>query len=99
MNAPLELWIWAVTLAIVMLVIVPLALYLLWRALKAARSIERYTREALQAGVGIANNTAAIAALDQTIKSGVRVLEASKLLEGRTGEIARAVAKPAEVRS
>ena len=58
------LWIWAITLAVVTVVIVPLAVYLLHRTLRAARSIERYTRESLAAGVGIATNTAAIAVLE-----------------------------------
>ncbi len=51
-------WIWGTTLAIITFVVVPLALHLLHRTLKAAMSIERYARESLTAGVGIANNTA-----------------------------------------
>ena len=86
------LWIWAITLAVVTVVIVPLAIYLLHRTLRAARSIERYTRESLAAGVGIASNTAAIAALDDTIRAASALLEAAEALKRRTAEVADAVA-------
>jgi hypothetical protein len=59
--------IWGVTLLVVALVIVPLALALLQRALAAAQSIERYMADMLEAGKGIAGNTAAIPALDTTL--------------------------------
>jgi hypothetical protein len=88
-------WIWGIMLGLVTFVIVPLALYLLHRALCAARAIERYTREALEAGAGIAANTAAIAALEETITSARSLLEAAELLKRRTAEIADAVAGPA----
>ena len=58
---------WAATLLLVVLVIVPLAVLLLHRTLRAAMSIRRYLDEMLAAGVGIAGNTAAIKALDHTI--------------------------------
>jgi hypothetical protein len=85
-------WIWGLTLAVVTFVIVPLALYLLHRALRAAMAIERYTREALEAGAGIAANTAAIAALEETIQAAASLLEATELLKRRAAEIADAVA-------
>jgi hypothetical protein len=87
-------WIWGITLGIVTFVIVPLALYLLHRALRAARSIERYAREALDAGAGIAANTAAIAALEETIRAATALLEAAEALKKRTAEVADAVAGP-----
>ena len=59
--------IWAATLLVVIVVIVPLAIALLHRTLRAARSIRRYLDEMLVAGVGIAGNTASIKALDDTI--------------------------------
>jgi hypothetical protein len=86
------LWIWAVTLGVVTVVIVPLAVYLLHRVLRAARSIERYTRESLAAGVGIATNTQAIAALDDTIRAASALLEAAEALKRRTAEVSDAVA-------
>jgi hypothetical protein len=63
----LALTIWAVTLLIIAGVIVPLALILLGRALTAAQNIERYMADMLEAGKGIAGNTAAIPALDTTL--------------------------------
>ena len=86
------LWIWAITLAVVTVVIVPLAIYLLHRTLRAAQSIERYTRESLAAGVGIASNTGAIAALDDTIRAAAALLEAAEALKRRTAEVSDAVA-------
>ena len=86
------LWIWAITLAVVTVVIVPLAIYLLHRTLRAARSIERYTRESLAAGVGIASNTGAIAALDDTILAASALLEAAEALKRQTAEVSDAVA-------
>lgn len=80
-------WIWAITLGIITFVVVPLAVYLLHRALKAARSIERYTREMLAAGVGIAHNTSAIPALEDTLKTAGSLVEASKLLKTRADDV------------
>jgi hypothetical protein len=80
-------WIWGATLAIITFVVVPLALYLLHRTLKAARAIERYARESLTAGVGIATNTAAIPALERTLATAGSLVEASKLLRARAEEI------------
>ena len=59
--------IWAATLLLVVIVIVPLAVLLLHRTLVAAMSIRRYLDEMLAAGVGIAGHTASIKALDDTI--------------------------------
>ncbi len=66
--------IWALTLAIAVLVVLPLTVYLLHRTLTAARSIERYFGEMRDAGVGIANNTRHIAALDDTIAVATQIL-------------------------
>jgi hypothetical protein len=62
--------IWGVMLVVAVVVVLPVTLYLLHRLWRAARSIERYTAEALAAGLGIARNTAAVAALDQTATLG-----------------------------
>ncbi|MBA3883898.1 MAG: hypothetical protein H0X73_14620 [Chthoniobacterales bacterium] len=85
MNA--AYWIWGTTLAIVTFVVVPLALHLLHKTLKAAMSIERYARESLTAGVGIANNTAAIPALEATLATAGSLIEATKLLKERADDI------------
>ncbi|HXV65205.1 MAG TPA: hypothetical protein VEK15_31210 [Vicinamibacteria bacterium] len=85
------LWIWGITLGMVTLIIVPLAIVLLQRTLRAASAIERYTREALDAGLGIARNTEAVTALEETIAAAGSLLEASQKLAGRTDVIAKAV--------
>ena len=59
--------IWWAGLIVTLVVFVPLAVYLLHRTWRAARSIQRYAAETLQAAGGIARNTANIAALDATI--------------------------------
>jgi hypothetical protein len=62
--------IWWIMLIVAIVVVLPAALYLLHRLWRAARSIERYTAEALAAGLGIARHTTAIRALDQTVVLG-----------------------------
>ncbi len=85
------LWILGITLALVSLVIVPLAIFLLHRTLGAASAIERYARETLEAGVGIAENTEAVTALDETIVTATSLLEATQMLSERTATIAKLV--------
>jgi hypothetical protein len=62
--------IWSVLLVVAVVMVLPVVLYLLHRLWRAAHSIERYTADALAAGLGIARNTAAIAALDETVRLG-----------------------------
>lgn len=66
--------IWAITLAVAVLVVLPLTVYLLQRTLTAGRSIERYLAEMRDAGVGIAKNTGHIKALDDTITVATQIL-------------------------
>lgn len=94
MTPAIVFWIWGITLGIVTFVVVPLALYLLHRTLLAAQAIERYTREALEAGAGIASNTAAIAALEETIQAASSLLEATQMLKRQAADVADAVASP-----
>jgi hypothetical protein len=71
MKAPGTVYvIWWAMVLVALVIVVPLAVYLLHRLWQAARSIERYTADALTAGLGIAENTAAISALDQTVRLG-----------------------------
>ena len=71
MDVPSAVYaIWAILLVVTIVVVLPLAVYLLHRLLRAAISIERYTAEALAAGLGIARNTAAVKALDTTVMLG-----------------------------
>ena len=84
--------VWAVTLAIVVVVIVPLAILLLHRTLRAAISIRRYLDEMLTAGVGIAGNTASIKALDDTIGVAGSMVKVAGEIKSHSGTIASVLA-------
>lgn len=73
--------IWWAVLAVAVLVIVPLTVFLLHRLYRAARGIDRYSERTLMAGVGVANNTAAIPALDQTIATATDILGVAAQIE------------------
>ncbi len=78
---------WWITLIVAVVIILPLAVYLLQRALMAARQIERYAATALTAGVGVAGNTANIEALNSTIAVATDILDSAKAIEEHTGTI------------
>lgn len=80
--------IWAIGLAVTLVVFVPLAVYLLHRTWRAARSIQRYAAEALAAAGGIAHNTANVAALDTTIQVASDVLAAAGAAERKLDTVA-----------
>ncbi len=79
--------IWAITLAVAVLVVLPLTVYLLQRTLDAARNIERYLAEMRDAGVGIAKNTGHIKALDDTIAVATQILSTAGLLKEHAATI------------
>lgn len=83
--------VWLVTLIVVTVAVVPLALHLLHRTLRAARYIERYTREALAAGGGIAERTEAVAALEDTIDTASSILASAEALSAQTAQLAERV--------
>lgn len=83
--------IWAATLAIIALVVVPLALVLLRRALRASRAIEAYLADMLVAGQGIARNTASVAALDDTLATARAMVPAATAIADAVAATARAV--------
>ncbi len=87
--------IWIVLLAIIVIVIVPLAVSLLQRALRAARNIEAYLADMLTAGLGVAGNTAAIPALDDTIAVAVAMMPVAKDIEAKSGAVADFMARRA----
>lgn len=87
--------IWITLLAVIAVVIVPLAVGLLRRALKAARNIEGYLADMLTAGVGVAGNTAAVPALDQTIDWAVAMKPVADGIEAKTHAVAALLAKRA----
>ena len=84
----IALVVWTLTLAVVALVIVPVAWTLLHRTLSYTRSIEGYASEMLTAGVGVAENTENVSALDQTIERAVGILNATGKLKQLTQELA-----------
>jgi len=88
--------IWWTVLGIVVVVIVPLAVYLLHQTLRAAVSIRRYLAEMLNAGVGIAGNTSSIGALSDTLGVAVAMITVAGNLQEHTGTIATALAQRAE---
>jgi hypothetical protein len=91
--------IWWATLIVAVVVVLPLAVYLLHRTLMAARQIERYAALALEGGVGIAANTENIAALEGTITMATGILETARAIEEHTGTIEGALAARAERRA
>jgi hypothetical protein len=87
--------IWGITLLLIALVILPLAIALLQRTLSAARSIETYLAEMSAAGMGVAGNTAAIPALDQTVETAGAMAGVAASLEQRSAAIAAILAERA----
>lgn len=79
---------WWIALALTVVVIVPLAVYLLHRAWRAARNIQLYSEAALEAGGGIAGNTALIPALDDTIAAAGPVIERAASIHELTSTVA-----------
>ena len=73
--------IWAVTLGIVLVVIVPLAWTLLNKTLTYTKSINRYSSEMLESGINIANNTESINSMDSTLKSAGNIVEQTQSLK------------------
>jgi hypothetical protein len=80
--------IWGIGLALTLLVFVPLTVYLLHRTWRAARSIQRYAAEALEAARGIAGNTRHVGALDGTIQVATDVLGAAGAVERKLDTVA-----------
>lgn len=81
-------FIWKSVLFIVVFIIVPLAIYLLQRTLRGALNIRRYFKEMLAAGVGIAENTSSIVALNDTITVATGMVETSERLNEHSATIA-----------
>jgi len=80
--------IWCVGLIVTLVILVPLAVYLLHRTWRAARSIQRYAAQTLQAAGGIARNTANIAALDATTAVAGDMLAAAGAMERKLDTVA-----------
>jgi hypothetical protein len=84
--------IWGSMLIATVVGVVPTVVNLLRRALAAARNIERYTDEILTAGVGIATNTASVAALKDTLATAPILLEGAGSIERHAATVAAALA-------
>ena len=87
--------VWAATLLLVVIAVVPLAVLLLHRTLRAAISIRRYLDEMLAAGVGVAGNTASVKALDDTIVVAVAMVGVAGGIKSHTGTIASVLSERA----
>lgn len=81
--------IWIVTLAVIAVVVVPLAVSLLKRTLRAAWFIEAYLAEMRDAGQAIARNTAAVPALDETLATAAAMVPVAEGIEAKTGAVAK----------
>jgi len=88
--------IWSGTLLIVLLVIVPLAVGLLHRTLRATWSIRRYMAEMLSSGAGIADNTSSITALNDTIAVAADMVDTAKSLEDNSSAISEVLSERAD---
>lgn len=84
--------IWISALLLVALVIVPVALHYLRRALKAAWAIERNLADMLDAGVKIAGHTDAVPALDTTIKTAVAMKPVAESIDAKTKAVTELLA-------
>lgn len=88
MDIPVIVYVlWWILLGIAVFVVLPVVVYLLHRTLNAARGIERYFATTLEAGLGIAGNTANIAALEDTISVAGGILETAGAIEQHAGTI------------
>ena len=88
--------IWWSVLLLVVIVIVPLAIGLLHRTMKASISIRRYLEEMLEAGVNIADNTSSTPALKDTISVGGAMLGTADKLDEHTQTIAEVLSQRAK---
>jgi hypothetical protein len=88
--------IWWVGLIVTLVVFVPLAVYLLHRTWRAARSIQWYAAEALTAAAGIAGNTKYVPALDDTITVAGQMLGVAGGIVNKLDTAATVLAERAE---
>jgi hypothetical protein len=86
---------WAILL-IVTVLLLPVIVTLLHRTWKAARSIERYLAEMLEAGIGIAENTGHIEVLNDTEAVAGDILETAGEINSNTQTIEQVLGERAE---
>lgn len=86
---PPAVWtLWTIGLAVTLLVWVPVAVYSLHRTWRAARSIQKYAAETLQAAAGIVENTAPVSALGATIGVATEMVAVAGAVERKLAAIA-----------
>lgn len=83
--------VWSVMLGATCVGVVPLAVILLQRTLTAARNIERYTAEMLSSGVEVAQHTAHVAALQDTLAVAPQLVNGADSLACYTASIGSAL--------
>ncbi len=83
--------VWTVLLIATCVGVVPLAVMLLQRTLTAARAIERYTGEMLASGVDVAQHTASVAALKDTLAVAPQLVGGTDALVRHVASIASAL--------
>ena len=88
-----DLWI---ILLVVTVLVLPFIVNLLNNVLKAARNTERYFREMLDAGMGIANNTEHIKALNSTIEVASGILNVAGQINEHSAALGGALKSRAE---
>lgn len=81
---------WTILLVVTVLLL-PLIVHLLHRTWVASRNIERYFKEMLEAGLGIAGNTDHISALDDTISVASGMLDVAGQIDGNANTIKTAL--------
>lgn len=87
---------WWIGLILTLVVLIPLAVYLLHRTWRAARSIQYYAAGALAAAAGIVDNTRPISALDTTIDVAGDMVGAAGQIASKLDTIATVLAARAE---
>ena len=90
--------IWMVTVALALVLFVPLSVYMLASLLRATRSIQRYARDAVAPAQAIATHTSAVPALDSTIAVATEILAAAEAVAHKLDTIATVIEARAERR-
>jgi hypothetical protein len=89
---------WRATVALGLLVFLPLAVYSLHTLYRAVRSVRHYSREGLAAAQAIATNTSAIPATNATIGVATEMLAAAESVAAKLDTIATALERRAGTR-
>lgn len=91
-DSVVVLTLWWVAVGLTALVIVPVALHLLHKTLRKARSIRRLTADALTAAEGILGNVQSVSALEDTVRAATPLVPAGERLEEKATRLADVLA-------